>query len=92
MIAPPDSVNEQVAKLLLSKNLLALDLKQKRRVASRDMHASSYLRIILATTPSAFYVLGVVARMIFITRCICACVLAIDLDFVTTPRVLHICV
>ena len=92
---------KQTSKLLLLKNLLALKLRSLSVVLHVTcMHArerelvASYSR----PRPAA---LGVIASMsntdtvlhgwvIILRGCICACVLAIDFGFVTTPRVLHV--
>ena len=99
MIAPPDSENERVS-CCCQKTCWP---KAKKCGASRDVHARyMYLYNIPIVSNSrprpAPKALGVVASSKVIARAwiilrgrICACVLAIDLGFVTMPRVLHVC-
>ena len=66
-------------------------------LASHDMHASSYF-ILARPRPASLgagrgreYEISIARAWIILRGCICACVLAIDMGFVTMPRVLHVC-
>ena len=79
-----------------SKNLLALKL----RSVVLHVTCTRVCIIVLVTTPNAFFRrwasrasthASVACAWIILRGCICAYVLAIDLGFVTMPRVLHVC-
>ena len=52
---------------------------------------SAFAERTVVTVGNALYYLVNPHAWIILRGCICACVLAIDIGFVTTPRVLHVC-